>query len=149
HTHARVGIALYGSRPYQTIDVNEIEQSLTVKGNVIQVREVNEGDYCGYRFAFEATHNHTKLAVVEIGSGDGNLKSRAKHEARINSTRYTSRVTMMSHMFVEVNNKVHAKDEVILYNSDIRVDEFTFKGVGANSEQLSAMNHDSLIKEYR
>ena len=31
---------------------------------------------------------------------------------------------------------------------DIRIDEFTFKGVGANSEQLSAMNHDSLMKEY-
>ena len=149
HTHARVGIALYGSRPYQTIDVNEIEQSLTVKGNVIQVREVNEGDYCGYSFAFEATHNHTKLAVVDIGYGDGILKSRAKHEALINGKRYPIRALMMSHMFVEVDNNVHAQDEVILYNNDIRVDEFTFKGVGANSEQLSAMNHDSLIKEYR
>ena len=35
---------------------------------------------------------------------------------------------------------------MILYNNDIRIDEYTFKGVGANSEQLSAMNHDSLIK---
>ena len=50
---------------------------------------------------------------------------------------------MMSHMFVEVD-EVDAQDEVILYNNDIRIDEYTFKGVGANSEQLSAMNHDSL-----
>ncbi|MFH4907780.1 MULTISPECIES: alanine racemase [Staphylococcus] len=149
HTHARVGIALYGSRPYQTIDVNAIEQSLTVKGNVIQIREVKEGDYCGYSFAFEAKHDHTKLAVVDIGYGDGILKSRAKHEALINGKRYPIRALMMSHMFVEVDHNVHAQDEVILYNNDIRVDEFTFKGVGANSEQLSAMNHDSLIKEYR
>ena len=56
---------------------------------------------------------------------------------------------MMSHMFVEVDDSVNGRDEVILYNNDIRVDEYTFKGVGANSEQLSAMNHDSLIKEYR
>ena len=53
---------------------------------------------------------------------------------------------MMSHMFVEVDEEVDAQDEVILYNNDIRIDEYTFKGVGANSEQLSAMNHDSLIR---
>lgn len=75
HTHARVGIALYGSRPYSKLDEHEIEQALTVKGNVIQVREVNKGDYCGYSFAFEAMHDHTHLAVVDIGYGDGILKT--------------------------------------------------------------------------
>src|SRR5699024_10649223 len=149
HTHARVGIALYGSRPYSNLDESLIKQSLTVKGNVIQVREVNQGDYCGYSFAFEATEDYTKLAVVDAGYGDGILKSRAKYEALINGKRYPIRALMMSHMFVEVDDNVRAQDEVILYNDDIRVDECTFKGVGANSEQLSAMNHDSLIKEYR
>ena len=90
----------------------------------------------------------TQLAVVDIGYGDGILKSRAQHEAMINGKRYPIRALMMSHMFVEVDNEVHAQDEVVLYNNDIRIDEFIFKGVGANSEQLSAMNHDSLIKEY-
>ena len=148
HTHARVGIALYGSRPYSKLDTSRIQQSLTVKGNVIQTREVNAGDYCGYSFAFEATKDHTRLAVVDVGYGDGILKSRARHEAMINGKRYPIRALMMSHMFVEVDDEVHAQDEVVLYNNDIRIDEFTFKGVGANSEQLSAMNHDSLIKEY-
>ncbi|MBU5290886.1 alanine racemase [Staphylococcus capitis] len=148
HTHARVGIALYGSRPYSKLKESEIQQSLTVKGNVIQVREVNAGDYCGYSFAYEATKNQTQLAVVDIGYGDGILKSRAQHEAITNGKRYPIRALMMSHMFVEVDDEVHAQDEVVLYNNDIRIDEFTFKGVGANSEQLSAMNHDSLIKEY-
>ena len=32
-------------------------------------------------------------------------------------------------MFVEVDGNVHAQDEVILYNNDIRIDEYTFKGV--------------------
>ncbi len=148
HTHARVGIALYGSRPYRKLNTSRIQQSLTVKGNVIQIREVNAGDYCGYSFAFEATKDHTRLAVVDVGYGDGILKSRARHEAMINGKRYPIRALMMSHMFVEVDDEVHAQDEVVLYNNDIRIDEFTFKGVGANSEQLSAMNHDSLIKEY-
>lgn len=149
HTHARIGIALYGSRPYSTLSTSDIVQALTVKGNVIQVRTVNAGDYCGYSFAFEAQRNHTKLAVVDIGYGDGILKTRAQHEVIINNRRYPIRALMMSHMFVEVDDEVHAQDEVILYNNNIRIDEHTFKGVGANSEQLSAMNHDSLIKEYR
>ncbi len=48
HTHARVGIALYGSRPYSSLNQHDIVQSLTVKAHVIQVREVQAGDYCGY-----------------------------------------------------------------------------------------------------
>ena len=58
-----------------------------LQGNVIQVREVNAGDNCGYSFAFEATRDHTRLAVVDVGYGDGILKSRAKHEAlKVNAT---------------------------------------------------------------
>ncbi|CDR63602.1 putative alanine racemase [Staphylococcus argenteus] len=148
HTHARIGIALYGSRPYSSLHQEDIVQSLTVKANVIQIREVQAGDYCGYSFAFEATKDYTKLAVVDIGYGDGILRTRSKHEALINGKRYPIRALMMSHMFVEVDDNVHAQDEVILYNNNIRIDEYTFKGVGANSEQLSAMNHDSLKKEY-
>ncbi len=72
HTHARVGIALYGSRPYSSLNQHDIVQSLTVKAHVIQVREVQAGDYCGYSFAFEVTKNNTKLAVVDIGY-DGNF----------------------------------------------------------------------------
>ncbi len=75
HTHARVGIALDGSRPYSSLNQHDIVQSLTLKAHVIQVREVQAGDYCGYSFAFEVTKNNTKLAVVDIGYGDGILTS--------------------------------------------------------------------------
>ena len=121
HTHARIGIALYGSRPYSTLSTLDIVQALTVKGNVIQVRTVNAGDYCGYSFAFEAQRNQTKLAVVDIGYGDGILKTRAQHEVIINGRRYPIRALMMSHMFVEVDDEVHAQDEVILYLSLIHI----------------------------
>ncbi|MGN5882571.1 alanine racemase [Staphylococcus simulans] len=149
HTHARVGIALYGSRPYSSLSESDITQALTVKGNVIQVRDVNKGEYCGYSFAYEVEQDHTQLAVVDMGYGDGVLRTRAKHEAIINNKRYPIKALMMSHMFVAVDDNVTAQDEVILYNEDMRIDEYTFKGVGANSEQLSALNHDSLIKEIR
>ena len=93
---------------------------------MIQTREVNAGDYCGYSFAFEATKDHTRLAVVDVGYGDGILKW-ARHEAMINGKRYPIRALMMSHMFVEVDDQFMHKMNV-LYNNDIRIDEFTFKG---------------------
>ena len=149
HTHARIGIALYGSRPYSQMSREFIQQALTVKANVIQVRTVNEGEHCGYSFAFTAQKNDTKLAVVDIGYGDGILRTRAQHEVLIRGKRYPIRALMMSHMFVEVDDKIAAQDEVVIYNSTLRIDDYTFKGVGANSEQLSALNLDSLIKEYQ
>ncbi len=66
------------------------------------MREVQAGDYCGYSFAFEVTKNNTKLAVVDIGYGDGSiLRTRAKHEALINGKRYPIRALMMSHMLLK------------------------------------------------
>ncbi len=107
YTHARVGIALYGSRPYSSLNQHDIVQSLMVKAHVIQVREVHAGDYCGYSFAFQATKN-IKSAVIDIGYGD-ELRTRAKHEALINGKRYPIRALMMSHMFVEVHGTQHAR----------------------------------------
>ncbi|PTG08929.1 alanine racemase [Staphylococcus chromogenes] len=148
HTHARVGIALYGSRPYSQIPREHIQQALTVKANIIQVRTVNEGDHCGYSFAYTAPKK-TQLAVVDVGYGDGILRTRAQHEVLIRGKRYPIRALMMSHMFVEVDDNVMANDEVVIYSPELRIDDYTFKGVGANSEQLSALNLDSLIKEYQ
>ncbi|UXR70847.1 MULTISPECIES: alanine racemase [unclassified Staphylococcus] len=149
HTHARVGIALYGSRPYSSLSRTSILQALTVQANVLQVRTVQAGQHCGYSFAYTAEKDNTRLAVVDIGYGDGVLRTRAQHDVLINGKRYPIRALMMSHMFVEVDDDVKAQDIVTLYNEDLRIDDYTFKGVGANSEQLSALNLDSLTKEYQ
>lgn len=149
HTHARIGIALYGSRPYAALPRQAIQQALTLRANVIQIRTIHKDEHCGYSFAFTASKNNTKLAVVDIGYGDGVLRTRAQYEVLINGQSYPIRALMMSHMFVEVDDSVKAQDDVILYNETLRIDDYTFKGVGANSEQLSALNLDSLIKEYR
>ncbi|WHI61389.1 alanine racemase [Mammaliicoccus lentus] len=146
HTHARLGIILYGSRPYSSLPTSTTHQNFTVTANVIQVRPIKQGETCGYSFQYTADKD-CNLAVVDIGYGDGILKTRAKHDALINGKRYPIRGLMMSHMFVEVDESVKRGDMVTMYSNDIRIDEFTFKGVGANSEQISALNHHSLIKE--
>nr|WP_263313317.1 alanine racemase [Mammaliicoccus sp. Marseille-Q6498] len=147
-THARLGIILYGSRPYSTLPTTLTKQSFEVTANVIQVRDIKQGETCGYSFQYTADKD-CKIAVVDIGYGDGILKSRAKHDALINNKRYPIRGLMMSHMFVEVDESVKSGDSVTMYSNEIRIDEFTFKGVGANSEQISALNYHSLIKEIK
>ncbi|TDM13389.1 alanine racemase [Macrococcus bovicus] len=146
HSHARLGIILYGSRPYSSLDETITQQALTVSANVIQIRELKKGASAGYSFAYTADHD-VKIAVIDIGYGDGILRTRSKHDCLINGRRFPIRALMMSHLFVEVDDSVKPGDTVILYSNAIRIDEHTFKGVGANSEQLSALNHHSLKKE--
>lgn len=146
HTHARLGIILYGSRPYSSLDESVTTQALTVSANVIQIRELKAGESAGYSFAYTADHD-VKIAVIDMGYGDGILRTRSQHDCLINGRRFPIRALMMSHLFVEVDDSVKQGDTAILYSNDIRIDEHTFKGVGANSEQLSALNHHSLKKE--
>lgn len=146
HTHARLGIILYGARPYSNLPIHLTEQNIFVTANVIQIRNLAKGETSGYSFQFTAKED-CQLAVVDIGYGDGILRTRSQHDVLINGKRYPIRGLMMSHMFVEVDDDVRSGDEVVMYNNDIRIDEHTFKGVGANSEQISALNHHSLIKE--
>ncbi|WP_414049642.1 alanine racemase [Macrococcus animalis] len=146
HTHLRLGIILYGARPYSALPESITAQSLRLSSHVIQIRNIKQGQSAGYSFAYTAKKD-TRLAVVAIGYGDGILRTRAQHDCLINGKRYPIKALMMSHMFVEVDEHVNPGDIVYLYHEAMRIDEYTFKGVGANSEQLSALNHNTLIME--
>lgn len=50
-------------------------------------------------------------------------------------------------MLVEVDEAVATGDRVYIYHPEMRLDEYTFKGVGANSEQLATLNYNTLTKE--
>lgn len=146
HTHLRLGIILYGARPYAGLPETITSQSLRVSGEVIQIREIKAGDSAGYSFAYTADKD-TVLAVVALGYGDGILRTRAQYDCLINGKRYPVKALMMSHMFVAVDDTVQPGDTVYMYHENMRIDEYTFKGVGANSEQLAALNHNTLQTE--
>ena len=146
HTHLRLGIILYGARPYGGLTESLTQQTIEVTSHVLQIRTLNPNQSAGYSFAYTSS-THERLAVVAIGYGDGVLRTRAQYDCLINGKRYPIKALMMSHMFVLVDDAVKANDIVTLYSNEIRIDEFTFKGVGANSEQLSALNQYSLIRE--
>lgn len=146
HTHARLGILLYGARPYHELDPDSVPSVITLSCNVIQILNLKEGESSGYSSVFKA-QTDCRIAVCDIGYGDGVLRKRAEHDAMINGKRYPIGALMMSHMLVTVDQNVNAGDTVFLYNDFLRVDDYTHLGVGANSEQMSALNYNSLVSE--
>lgn len=146
HSHLRLGIGLYGSKPYAGLPEDAFLQSSELSAGIIQLRNLDRGSPCGYGASF-VPDKDTKIAVVDIGYGDGILKGRAQFECEIDGRYYPIRALMMSHMIVEVDDQVEPDDTVYIYNKNLRIDEFTHRGAGANSEQLGALNYHSLTKE--
>lgn len=147
HTHIRPGILLYGCLPYQGASL-DLQHVCTLRAEVLRTISLRSGESIGYCAAFRASEDVT-VAVINIGYGDGLLRSRIKgHDVLINGKRYPLVSLMMSHCVALVDDSVSAHDQAIFYGSDIPVHEYTFLGVGANSEQISAFNHHTLTVNY-
>lgn len=71
--YARVGIALYGvySSPDDRVKCDiDLRPVLKLKGRIVQMKSVSEGDTVGYGRQFKASED-TKIATVSIGYADG------------------------------------------------------------------------------
>jgi alanine racemase len=69
----RPGVALYGANPTPGAP-NPMAQVVTLKGKILQVRDVDRGETVGYG----ATHRFTRprrIATVSVGYADGFLRS--------------------------------------------------------------------------
>ena len=71
----RPGVALYGANPTPG-RTNPVRPVVELKGRIIQVRVVNQGDTVGYGGAFTATRS-SRIAIVALGYADGFLRSAA------------------------------------------------------------------------
>jgi alanine racemase len=65
----RPGIALYGGNPYVHAD-NPMQPTVTLEGQVLQIREVAEGTAVGYGGSF-VTSRTTRIASIGVGYADG------------------------------------------------------------------------------
>lgn len=141
HTHIRCGVFLYGTRPYyHGIDQKNARQTVEVSANVIELSDVQKGENAGYSAAFTASED-TRLAVCDIGYGNGLMPGRKAFPVIINGKEWPIRVMMMSHLLVEVDETVSVGDEVVLYNGEtLRFDWFTEQGLGSFSQQMAALN---------
>lgn len=147
HSHARVGISLYGCPPYKNASLDNNHHALTLSGSIIAINELEIGQSVGYCSSFTADKK-SKIGIINIGYGDGLLRKRViGHDVLISGKRYPLVSMMMSHTVVLLNTddmSVKIGDEAVFYGKDIPVYEYTFKGVGANSEQISPLNFESL-----
>ena len=153
HTHVRVGIILYGCPGYEGWDYKgKIQNALELSANVISINKLNPGEsigYCASYIADSKSNEPTYVAVIDIGYGDGLLRSRVKgHTTEINKKRYKLVSLMMSHTVALVDDTVKVGDIAYFYSERTPVFEFTYKGVGANSEQISNLNFETLDLEY-
>lgn len=147
HSHARVGISLYGCPPYKDADISNNHHALRLSGYIISINDLEIGQSIGYCSSFIAGEK-SKIGVINIGYGDGLLRKRVLgQDVLIGHRRYPLVGMMMSHTLVLLNNDdmgVKVGHEAVFYGDDIPVYEYTFKGIGANSEQISPLNFDSL-----
>nr|WP_314276350.1 alanine racemase [uncultured Peptostreptococcus sp.] len=147
HSHVRLGIYLYGCLPYKACH-KKIDHAITLSARVLSIIHLEAGQSIGYCGSFVAKEP-TDLAVINMGYGDGLLRSRIRgQDLEINKKRYPLVSLMMSHTVVIVDDSVGIGDEVYFYGHDIPVHEYTFKGVASNSEQISMLNHTSLDVDY-
>lgn len=70
---ARPGIALYGGNPFRRAP-NAVEPVVTLKGRILQLRDIAEGTAVGYGASFVAGGT-MRVATVGVGYADGYLRS--------------------------------------------------------------------------
>jgi alanine racemase len=73
HDMVRPGVALYGANP-TPLHINPMRPVVTLKGRIVQVRTIAEGETVGYGATWTA-RRLTRIAIVSVGYGDGILRA--------------------------------------------------------------------------
>ncbi len=123
----RPGIILYGVSPYE--DKNGVDLGLkpvmTLKSNLIAVKNLNKGDKVGYGIAYEAPCD-TVLGIVAMGYGDGYPRQTPNGTPVLINGRLvkTAGHVCMDMMFVDLGPGATDKvgDEVTLWGEGLPVE---------------------------
>lgn len=128
----RPGIILYGYYPstYLQGKVLDLEPAMTLKTQVVHVKELPEGSYVGYGRKFY-TEGKTKIATIPVGYADGysrNLGNKGRVLIRGQFAPIVGNICMDQFMVDVTNIKgVSLEDEVVLFgkqgNNEIPVEE--------------------------
>ncbi|WP_069999468.1 alanine racemase [Cellulosilyticum sp. I15G10I2] len=139
----RPGIILYGYYPsgYLQDKVIALRPAMTLKSQVVHVKELPEGHYVGYGRKYY-THQKTKIATIPIGYADG-YSRRLSNKGRVLIRGEYAQIVgsiCMDQFMVDVSHikDVRVEDEVVIFgkqgNNSIRVEEI--------AEQLDTINYE-------
>ncbi len=153
----RVGVAQYGFWPSPDVyyhHLNETgkrsEKSLrrifSWKTDVMDIREVKEGEFVGYGTAYQATHN-MKIAVLPLGYSNGYPRGQSNrgHVLIKGKKAPICGLINMNLFMVDVSHipDIRMGDEVVLIgrqgNASINVASFTQSTVLLNQEMMSRL----------
>jgi alanine racemase len=80
HDLVRPGVALYGANP-TPLHLNPMRPVVDLKGAIVQVRQVGEGETVGYRATWTA-RRPSRIAIVSIGYADGFMRAASARDER-------------------------------------------------------------------
>ena len=148
YTHlnlVRPGIILYGYYPSKFLQgkVIELEPAMTLKSQVVHVKELPEGHYVGYGRKYY-THQKVKIATIPIGYADGYSRRLSNKGRVLIRGEYAPIVgnICMDQFMVDVSHikDVSVEDEVVIFgkqgNRCIPIEEIT--------DELGTINYEMM-----
>ena len=127
-THCRVGLALYGSKPYEGYSA-DLRQVMEVKAKVISVKELPADFPVSYSKTYR-TSKREKVAVISFGYADGLLRTLSNRgEVLINGIRCPIRGRVCMDMTVVSVEKVDVKkgDTALISGEELTFNEIAEK----------------------
>jgi len=147
HDLVRPGVALYGANPTPGRP-NPMQTVVTLKGRIVQLREVEQGATVGYSATWTAKRP-TRLAVISVGYADGFLRAGSASntkpgaEAIVAGQRcpITGRVSMdlIAIDVTDVAAPPQRGDLVTLLGKDISVDDLADRAGTIGYEVLTSL----------
>ncbi|SMP09192.1 alanine racemase [Desulfurobacterium pacificum] len=133
-THSRVGIALYGTKPYENYPA-ELKQVMEVKAKVITTKELPANFPVSYSATYK-TKQKEKVAVISFGYADGYLRSFSnKGYVLINDEKCPVRGRVCMDMTIVSSKTAKKGDTVTIFGEKITFEE-TAKVAGTISYEL-------------
>ncbi|WP_457568156.1 alanine racemase [Desulfurobacterium sp.] len=123
-THSRIGLALYGSRPFPDFPV-DIEQVMEIKSRLIQVKTLPENWGISYGRTY-VTSAEERVGVVAFGYADGLMRSLSgRWQVKINGRMCPVRGRICMDMTVVSLEGADARpgDEVVITDREITFDK--------------------------
>jgi len=121
-TLVRVGVSLYGETLED--DVDFLEQTMTLKARITDIKTLKPGEKLGYDITYEATEN-TRIGILQIGYADGFKRMNQGGYVSLNGQKreIVGRVCM-DQLFIKIGENDKKNDIVVLLGDNIiKVDD--------------------------
>jgi len=139
---------LHGVAPCREIGKMDVKPAFRLATKVIQVNEVEAGQYVGYGLLHKA-EKEEKIAVIDIGYADGIGRKRYLSHVAINGKKYQIIGEIgMGMCEVLVDDTVKKNDEVTVLGGDIPISSIT-RHIGTTMYELLTNIDSSIERIYK